>query len=112
MKTKYVPIDKSWCAASKSVFYHDGFDQYGMQFHTMNSTIHYTPLYNGCCLVSHYTPLAFIKTYNGIKYIYYIESTPVIEKQITVFFSEMGVDLPKKKRTHPYEWIAVQIEEV
>lgn len=111
MKKRYVPIDMSRCAYSKDVFYHDGFEQYGTQFHCMNSSIHYTPLYNGCCLVSYFTPAAFVKSYNGIKYIYYIKSTPTTEKQITRFFSEMGVELPAKKRNNPYEWVAVDVED-
>lgn len=107
MKSKYAVLDYSRDIHSKEEFYRLGFNKYGEPFHAMNATLHYPEIGNAVCLVSYNTPAAFICTDNGTKYIYYIKSSPTTEKQITLFFSEMGLELPSAKRKTPNTWIKI-----
>lgn len=107
MKSKYVNIEYSRDRDSKGQFYYMGFNHYGKPFHGMNATLHYPENGKGVCLVSYNTPAAFVDNDNGKCYIYYIKSTSTTERQITRFFSEMGLELPEAKRKTPNIWIFV-----
>lgn len=108
MKSKNVSIEYSRDLDSKEQFYYLGFNKYGVPFHAMNATLHYPEIGNAVCLVSYNTPAAFVDNVDGLHFIYYIKSTPTTEKQITTFFSEMGLELPAAKRKKPNEWIQIE----
>lgn len=107
MKSIYVPIEYSRDLDSKTQFYYMGFNSYGISFHAMNATLHYSEIDDAVCLVSYSTPAAFVLKDSGMHYIYYIKSSPTTEKQITRFFREMGLELPAAKRKTPNEWIQI-----
>lgn len=104
---KYVSIEYSQNLKSREKFEQLGFDAYGIPFHNMNATLHYSEIGHGVCLVSYNTPTAFCLYVDGVRHVYYIKSSVTTERQITRFFSELNIDLPPAKRKFPNEWLVI-----